>query len=287
MKKFISVVTAFAITSLGAYQINLKQGWQLLGALEDINVTKVFNNSNINAVWYYSDGKWYTYLPNNSTLMQNLPENIGKLSFLHKGVGFWVNSLSDLYINIANMPDKNNTIINDDNVGYNNFGDNKFNDNNTSFTCTYHCISICESNGKCTEKCDDNCSNANTDDFNVTSSSSETYYENNLTSDNNLTDNQESNLSTQKTYVDNKIKGKTWQDLFDEGYTINIKPYFHLNKNGITTNEEWFNDHFGIEGYTINGNKLTIKIENKSNGEIEYANYYLDSNTSKITFSLN
>ena len=40
-------------------------------------------------------------MPNNPTLMQNLPKNIGKLSFLPKGVGFWVNSDKNFVINIA------------------------------------------------------------------------------------------------------------------------------------------------------------------------------------------
>jgi hypothetical protein len=64
MKKTLSILTCLVL-SAGAYSLNVQPGWQLEGALIDINVSD-FNNANIVAVWAWDKdwGKWKVYLPN-------------------------------------------------------------------------------------------------------------------------------------------------------------------------------------------------------------------------------
>ena len=105
MKKKIfsmAVAAALSIGTLNAYQINLKKGWNLKGALTDINV-KDFNNSNIISIWTY-DGQtpWRVYLPNNPNIMNNLPQGIQPLNIIHKGEGYWVLSKNNLTIDAGN-----------------------------------------------------------------------------------------------------------------------------------------------------------------------------------------
>ena len=105
MKKKIfsmAVAAALSIGTLNAYQINLKKGWNLKGALTDINV-KEFNNSDIISIWAY-DGKtpWKVYLPNNPNIMNNLPQKIQPLNIIHKGEGYWVLSKNNIAIDVGN-----------------------------------------------------------------------------------------------------------------------------------------------------------------------------------------
>ena len=104
MRGLLSIVAIVALISniLNAYQIEVKEGWQLKGAIEDIDV-KIFNNPNIVSLWRYEDTtqNWSLYLPNNPTLMNNLPTNILSLSSIKRGEGFWINSTGDLNIDSA------------------------------------------------------------------------------------------------------------------------------------------------------------------------------------------
>jgi hypothetical protein len=97
MKKILSFITCLAVGA-SAYSLHFKKGWQLKGALEDINVS-VFKNSNIKSVWTYDDntGKWKAYIP-------NAPVNLSKFGIenlpkINKGEGFWVKSLANFSLN--------------------------------------------------------------------------------------------------------------------------------------------------------------------------------------------
>ena len=112
MKKLLSL--AAVVIGLNAYQIDIKSGWQLKGALEDINVTDVFNESEIISVWTYdgNNNKWKAYLPNMNIDLSNY-NNIEPLNIIHKGEGFWVSANSDLLVETGNVANAN-----DSNVSY-------------------------------------------------------------------------------------------------------------------------------------------------------------------------
>jgi hypothetical protein len=65
MKKRIIFLISIFLINLEAYVLHLRPGWQLEGALSDINISD-FNNANIVAVWAWDKdwGKWKVYLPN-------------------------------------------------------------------------------------------------------------------------------------------------------------------------------------------------------------------------------
>ena len=98
----IAVAAALSIGTLNAYQINLKKGWNLKGALTDIDV-KDFNNPNITSIWAY-DGQtpWRVYLPNNPNIMNNLPQGIQPLNIIPKGEGYWILAKNDTTIDAGN-----------------------------------------------------------------------------------------------------------------------------------------------------------------------------------------
>ena len=91
MRKALSIITAGLVISLSGFDLELKEGWQNKGALEDINVT-CFNNLSIESVWYYEKGieNWKVYFPNNPEFMDILPKDVQNLTFIPKGDGFWV-----------------------------------------------------------------------------------------------------------------------------------------------------------------------------------------------------
>jgi hypothetical protein len=98
MKKILFLIAGLAIGA-GAYILNIKPGWQLLGTEHDINVT-VFNNPNIEAVWAW-DGrakKWEAFLPN---IDVNLSQyNILPLNKIDSYKGYWVKSTGSFNVNI-------------------------------------------------------------------------------------------------------------------------------------------------------------------------------------------
>jgi len=100
----LSVGCAMALT-LSARVVSLQKGWNLMGALSDINVTAYFNNTDVLSVWTYKNGDWKVYLPNNTNLMTNLPDGISRLDTIIKEKGYWI--LTDSAITI-NLPDVQN-----------------------------------------------------------------------------------------------------------------------------------------------------------------------------------
>jgi len=107
MKKLLSFIAVMAINA-SAYTLNIQPGWQLKGALSDINASQL-NNSNIRSVWTYDSNtqKWRAYLPNNSSL--NLSKyGIENLQKIEEGEGFWVNAKSNVSVNIPSEMNNNN-----------------------------------------------------------------------------------------------------------------------------------------------------------------------------------
>jgi len=93
MKKiFLIIIGIFAY----AYVLNVNKGWQLKGALSDINIQDL-NSSNINSVWSYDEitKKWRAYFPNKEINFSNF---INKLDTIKQGEGFWVNAYNNTNI---------------------------------------------------------------------------------------------------------------------------------------------------------------------------------------------
>ena len=101
MKKLLSFAAALAI-SVGAYTLNLHTGWQLKGALSDINVNEL-NSSDIISVWTYDsiNKKWRAYLPNSSINLSKY--GIENLQKIEEGEGFWVNAKNNSSINVGTL----------------------------------------------------------------------------------------------------------------------------------------------------------------------------------------
>lgn len=78
--------------STTTHTLTLVNGWNLLGAQSDMNVTDIGSDEgNISLIWTYKSGKWSAYSPD--SLLQNLinqkPE-YGVIETIKKGEGFWV-----------------------------------------------------------------------------------------------------------------------------------------------------------------------------------------------------
>jgi len=91
MKKLL--IPAIIAGSIFAYDLNLTTGWQMVGALEDIDINSL-NSPNVVSVWSYDADtkKWKAYIPNNTIDLYQY--NIDPLYKIKKGEGFWVNSLT-------------------------------------------------------------------------------------------------------------------------------------------------------------------------------------------------
>ncbi len=96
MKKLF--LSGLIIVGLNAYDLYLTTGWQLLGAKEDIDVT-VLNNENVGTIWTYDKDlkKWFAYVPSNPSIVDNAT-NIGKLTNIKNGQGFWVYAKNNITI---------------------------------------------------------------------------------------------------------------------------------------------------------------------------------------------
>ena len=106
MKKLLTFL--LFLVFLFGYDINLTRGWQMLGALDDINV-QAFNNQKIAVVWTYDETtkQWAAYSP---IVDLSLYPKINPLSNIEKGKGFWVLSRSSLTVDTnVSVNDANNT----------------------------------------------------------------------------------------------------------------------------------------------------------------------------------
>ena len=116
MKKFLFITTTAIIAS--AYTLNLQTGWQLKGALADINVTQVFNNPNIKSVYTYDSikHKWQAYFPGLNIDLNKF--GVETLKIIPKGSGFWIYTTKPTTVNIPDntLNNSNNSSINTENT---------------------------------------------------------------------------------------------------------------------------------------------------------------------------
>lgn len=102
MKKSLVATTLLCLFSTTTFsqEINVKTGWQLLGAINDINLSK-FDNTCVDYLWKYipnkqNEGKWQLHISNNNTY--NYQGEM--ISSLNKEDGFWLYANSDCSINL-------------------------------------------------------------------------------------------------------------------------------------------------------------------------------------------
>lgn len=80
------------MTLLSAQTLSLKSGWNLVGAVEDINASEI---SCAQTVWTYdTNGTWSLYQTMNTSDNYGYPQ----LDNINQGTGFWVNANSDCSI---------------------------------------------------------------------------------------------------------------------------------------------------------------------------------------------
>jgi len=106
MQKSLLFLAIF-ISSLFAQIITLENGWNLVGASEDINMSSFDKSKCVNFIWTYNNShssspKWLLHVANGLTY--NVPNTIGTLNNLKPGQGFWVfnNSMSKCEVNTTN-----------------------------------------------------------------------------------------------------------------------------------------------------------------------------------------
>ncbi len=92
MKKWF-VGISVAVSSLMATSVPLHSGWNLVGAVEGITPSSI---SCAKAVWRYDNGNWMLYVKDD-TSGDNY--GFGKLEYIEKGEGFWVNADSNCDVN--------------------------------------------------------------------------------------------------------------------------------------------------------------------------------------------
>jgi uncharacterized protein (TIGR02145 family) len=94
MNKLISSTIAMAVcSSLYGQTILVANGWQLVGATEDITNMAVFTSDCVNTVWTYDNG-WKSYSGDSSMLatLQSLFGESNIITGISKAEGFWINS---------------------------------------------------------------------------------------------------------------------------------------------------------------------------------------------------
>ena len=108
-KKILTLLLLLlSISKIYAQDISIKNDWQLLGAIENINISKL-NNSCIDFAWKYdtsdiSNPQWQVHIANGQDYDHNYPN----ISYLSSSNGFWVKGNSDCNIT-TNTTVYNNT----------------------------------------------------------------------------------------------------------------------------------------------------------------------------------
>ena len=108
-RKIFTLVSSVVLSStIYAQDINIQNGWQLLGATEDINVSK-FDNNCVDFIWKYDNGNWKVHIANG----QNYNYTGSTISSLNQGDGFWVkgNDVDGCNVNLGTYIPFTNSLI--------------------------------------------------------------------------------------------------------------------------------------------------------------------------------
>ena len=69
---------------------SVQEGWQLVGAVDDVSDVSIFDQACINVLWFYDTSKatdWSVYLPTDKAITHNYTE----ITEIKTGMGFWIN----------------------------------------------------------------------------------------------------------------------------------------------------------------------------------------------------
>ncbi len=140
MKKLSIIASSLLLSSsIYAQNISILTGWQLFGAVEDINVS-TFNNSCVDFVWKYDSNNvnnphWQLHIANG--INYSTASNYSPIESLNTGDGFWVQGNDSCNVSTS-LVDTNTTILNST-IWYDIEPDGYFN--------FYQAKSYCENNG--------------------------------------------------------------------------------------------------------------------------------------------
>jgi len=100
MKKGILLSLFLSSALLADY--NVSQGWNFLGATQDIN-TSVFDNESINIVWTYDKNstEWWFYTPKTNIKNLAISKGYKEIASLKSGAGFWLHSSSAMELELG------------------------------------------------------------------------------------------------------------------------------------------------------------------------------------------
>ncbi len=103
MKKLIYLLVGVFLFSFNLYakqNLNLKAGWHLLGNQGNKVTVNQFNNSNVNTIWKWNDGKWELWSPDSK--IQDIASQYGLslIDELYSGEGYWINLKNDATLSI-------------------------------------------------------------------------------------------------------------------------------------------------------------------------------------------
>ncbi len=105
MKRFILFI--IFITTIGFCDsvLIVKQGWQLIGASQNIDDMSVFKPQDVEQVWYFdaTTQKWLGYSSDETVQQKITDSGIGKLTNLKNWHGFWVKSKQEWNFNFPNI----------------------------------------------------------------------------------------------------------------------------------------------------------------------------------------
>jgi hypothetical protein len=146
MKRTLVALSSLLLSSaLFAQDINIKLGWQLLGAVDDINVSK-FDSTCVDYLWKYNsiapDGSnWQVHIANGVNYTHSYPQIVS----LNMYEGYWIKGNSECTIVVD--ADMNTTVPTDSNET-NTTVPTDSNETNTTMTITYNGLEygIVESN---------------------------------------------------------------------------------------------------------------------------------------------
>lgn len=104
MKKIIVIMTLCLSIAMADSVLLVKKGWQLIGVSTPIEEMSQFEEKNVEQVWHFdaSTQSWLAYAPNATIQEKMTAQHIEKLNTLEPWHGFWVKSVQDWNLTLAN-----------------------------------------------------------------------------------------------------------------------------------------------------------------------------------------
>ncbi len=83
----------------------INKGWNLIGLPENVYDMVFFNKKTIESIWYYKEGNWEIYIPDNNETLKKVIKNynILEISSLSKKDGIWIKAKYEDFIKFNNL----------------------------------------------------------------------------------------------------------------------------------------------------------------------------------------